>query len=171
MFDRTFQNPSLQCILYSGDCLSRADLPWMNQSIWLRVRRGRSRERDGEKKGERRLWAIWAEEAGGWFIIRVNVCSIPPLFWWWLHCIERRLCCCELNLNLEAPHIFQRLALRIYGFLHLRESKDLKKDFLYMKAKKNLGLCISSLIINIWMVWQTMTHVKIRSNLFVRHVK
>lgn len=40
-FQRTFQNAGLNCIPYGG-----ADLPWMNQSIWLRVHVGERGKRD-----------------------------------------------------------------------------------------------------------------------------
>lgn len=54
-FQRTFQN-GLNCFPYGGDCLPSADLPWMNQSIWLRVdvgERDRDKEREGESEGGR----------------------------------------------------------------------------------------------------------------------
>ena len=51
---RTFQNTGLNCIPYGGDCLPSADLPWMNQSIWLRVDVGeRERKRETERGRER----------------------------------------------------------------------------------------------------------------------
>ena len=47
----TFQNVGLKCIPYGGDCLPSADLPWMNQSIWLRVDEG-ERETVIERESE-----------------------------------------------------------------------------------------------------------------------
>lgn len=139
VWEKHFQNPGLNSLLYCGDCLSTADLPWMNQSIWLWVDVGEKKRRRGGKKrkGGRRLWAIWAGEARGWFIIRVDVCSIPPLLWRLIHRIKRQLCCCELvwNQKHHTSSSVSRWSGKVRTGFHLSDESDCLWDVTYPTTK------------------------------------